>query len=263
MSMLDELDALKAMLDELRPLDPALARELDDILDIQWTHHSTALEGNTLTLRETEVLLRHDITASGKPHRDHVEVKDHSDAIRVVRRLVAERAPITEWRIKELHAAVMRGDEEAEPKKFRVRDTIVQQADGAVYHYTPGIHVQSEMEQLIAWHDEAVACAEMHTVELASTFHHRFERVHPFLDGNGRVGRLLMNLELMQHGYTPAIIRNERRAEYLDALGTADAGDCGPLIALVADEVRRTLQLALDVAERRRVLAELARGDEQ
>lgn len=260
--MFEELDELKKHLDSLRPIDPDKMAAIQEKLKIDWTYNSNAIEGNTLSLQETAFFLREGLTSKGKPLSEFLEAKDHVEAILFLEEVVHEKKPLTERLIKDFHAIIMQDNKyvwigppenrikkRIEPGNYKYDNNHVVKLDGTIHYYTDYLQVPGEMEALIKWYQENNDT--MHPVELAARLHHKLVAIHPFTDGNGRVSRLVMNMVLMQDGYEPAIIRNEDRMEYYQALDLADKDDYNPFIAMVEREVYRTMKMVIDVIEGR------------
>jgi len=257
-----DLDRLKERLDKLRPLDAQKAQAVREKFRLDWTYHSNALEGNPLSLSETSFFIREGLTSKGKPLSAYLEATNHIEALDFLDSVVREGAPTTEHLIRQYHTMLFNkidtislgsGAERQETAiqggQYKKLNNYVIRLDGKVHQYTDWLQVPGEMERLIKWYGENLGA--LHPVDLAAQFHHRFVAIHPFLDGNGRVGRLLMNTILMQAGYTPAIIPVEEKQRYLGTLQSADDGDYEPLHGFVALEVNKTLGLLLDVIEGR------------
>jgi Fic family protein len=239
------LDALKARLDAARPLPPHTLASLREQLALEWTYHSNAIEGNSLTLRETQVVLE-GITVGGKPLKDHLEAINHRDAIRHVERLVSAKQPLSESMILDIHGLVLKGIDQKQAGRYRQENVIITGASVRPPHF---LHVREKVKELLAWHDGGLAQA-LHPIERAAILHARFEQIHPFADGNGRTGRLLLNLELMQQGWPPAIIRKEDRLDYYEALdAAADTGNDTPITNLIAGAAKRSLDLYLNLLQ--------------
>ncbi|MFQ6112179.1 MAG: Fic family protein, partial [Nitrospinota bacterium] len=260
MKPFEEVDALKAKLEAHRPLDPGRAAAVREKFRLEWTYHSNAIEGNTLTLSETRFMLLEGITVGkGKPLSDYIEAVDHAEAIDYLEEVIRGKKDITEGFIRELHGFLFKGQpkdkkDEVKPGKYKDRDNHVILPDGSIHFFTPHLKVPEEMGAMMRWYEEEGP--GLHAIELASLLHHRFVAIHPFNDGNGRTARLLMNLILMREGYEPAIIRLEERADYFEALRQADEGNATPFILMVERAVARSLQLKLDVIEGRTVFDE-------
>lgn len=206
------IDRLKATLDQHRPLDPVIVRNLREDLIVRWTYHSNAIEGNTLTLQETKVALE-GITIGGKTLREHLEAVNHRNAILLLEQLVQKNEPLTEWTIKSLHQLILRGIDDDNAGRYRSVNVRIAGAE----HLPPDhLQVPQLMENFISWFQtEALA---LHPVERAARVHSDFVKIHPFADGNGRTSRLLMNLELIKAGYAPAVFPVEMRLAYYTAL---------------------------------------------
>lgn len=230
---LDELDALKARLDSLRPLPTAAVRKLQEALVLRWTYHSNAIEGNSLTLLETKVVLE-GITVGGKLLREHFEAINHRDAILYVEEVVRNAEPLSEWQIRNLHRLVLKQIDDENAGNYRKLNVAIA---GARHTPPDMLLVPEQMTALMRWY--ATEGAALHPVIRAAKLHVDFAKIHPFIDGNGRTARLLLNLELLKAGFPAIVVPVSRRLAYYEALDTAHVeGDTGPFIALVADCVR-------------------------
>ncbi|WP_298286271.1 Fic family protein [Acidocella sp.] len=240
-AMLRTVDAEKATLDAARPLPANTIASLREKLTLEWTYHSNAIEGNTLTLRETKVVLE-GITVGGKTLREHFEATNHRDAILYVEEIVAKQESLSEWQIKNIHNLVLKGINSEEAGRYRHENVAIAGASTTPPDF---LHLGEEMQQLIAWYETA---GDTHPVERAAELHTRFVKIHPFVDGNGRSGRLLLNFELMKAGYPPAVIRKEDRVAYYDALDEACvSGVYDGITRLVAEAVQRSLETYLEL----------------
>lgn len=238
-ALLEEIDHLKTRLDAVRPLPAHTAASLREKLALEWIYHSNAIEGNTLSLRETKVVLE-GITVGGKTLREHCEAINHRDAIFFVEEIVANQQALSEWQIKNIHSLVLKGIDQGEAGRYR-RENVV--TSGASTTPPDFLHLDTEMQALLAWYQTAGA---MHAVCRAAQLHTRFVKIHPFIDGNGRSARLLLNFELMKAGYPPAVLRKEKRLEYYDALDVACvSGDFDQITLLVGQAVVRSLRVYL------------------
>ncbi len=243
MTTLEELSRAHRWLQELRPLPVAVLEELRHRYEVGLTHHSTAIEGNTLSQSETQIVIEKGITIGGKSLVEHLEVIGHKEALDFVIELSEATTPIGEREICEIHALVMKGQDAGDRGRYRNLDV---KAAGTEYVYPSHLHLPELMEAFAAW----LGTADLHPVDLATEAHLRFVTIHPFRDGNGRVGRLLMNLLLLRHGYPIAILRVQQRAEYIATLelaqSTDDRGALDDLIqAAVKWSLRETLVTAL------------------
>jgi Fic family protein len=230
---LSELDAFKARLDSLRPLPPAALRNLHAELVLRWTYNSNALEGNTLTLMETKVVLE-GITVGGKFLREHFEAINHRDAIFYVEEMVRKAEPLSEWQIRNLHRLVLKQIDDENAGVYRKLNVSV----AGARHVPPDLLLVPEhMAALMSWYKSEAAA--LHPVVRAAKLHVDFVRIHPFVDGNGRTARLLLNLELLKAGFPAVVIPVARRLAYYEALDAAHVeGDMMPFLDLVADCVR-------------------------
>ena len=250
--LLARLERKKAELDALRPLPSAALRRLDEQMAIEWTYHSNAIEGSTLTLRETQFILETGLTIGGKSLREHFEVIHHREAIAYVQDLAAGEEPITSLHVRQIHKLVMTGIDDENAGQYR---SLPVRITGSA-HEPPGAwEVPAQMDNWGNWLQGTAAI--LHPVERAALAHHRLVAIHPFMDGNGRTARLAMNLMLMREGYPPTIIQRAHRRQYYRALARADGGlqtgsdrlqpSDKPLIDLIARAVERSLTLYLEV----------------
>jgi Fic family protein len=232
-----KLDRLKAKLDTYRPLPPEIVSNLHEDVVLRWTYNSNAIEGNTLTLKETKVALE-GVTIGGKTLREHFEAINHRDAILYVEELVKQNEPLSEWQIKSLHQLILKNIDDNNAGRYRsVNITIA----GAKHRPSEHIKIAEEMAVFIRWY-ETVALA-LHPVERAARIHADFVKIHPFSDGNGRTSRLLMNLELMKAGFPPAVLPVGKRLAYYEALDTAHTqGDYEPFLDLIAEVVEQSFE---------------------
>jgi Fic family protein len=239
--LLERVTEKKRQLEAARPLSAAALVKLREALDVEWTYHSNAIEGNTLTLSETALVLKDGLTVGGKTLREHLEAINHLHAIRFVEGLASEDEPITEHTIRGLHALVLRTINDDEAGRYRRARVAI---TGSEFTPPQAVAVPGLMADLARWLSSEDA-ARLHPVERAALAHFQLVDVHPFIDGNGRTARLLMNLILMRQGYPPAIVRVQDRPIYYDTLDVAHAGDTGPFIQLIAQVVDRSLDVWL------------------
>jgi len=210
-----KLDNLKSKLDGFRPFSQAMLNNLHESLVLQWTYHSNAIEGNTLTLKETRVALE-GITVGGKSLREHFEVINHRDAILFVEKLVQDNQALSEWQIKQIHQLILRNIDDENAGCYRRMNVTIAGAN----HVPPdSVQLADLMAAFINWYQKSQSL--LHPIELAARVHADFVKIHPFTDGNGRTSRLLMNLELMKCGFPPVVLTVERRLEYYQALDLA------------------------------------------
>ena len=207
-SLLERIDRKKAELDTMRPLTAGEVARLTEEFTVEYTYNSNAIEGNTLTLRETDMVLR-GLTIDQKPLKDHIEAVGHKEAFDYVRELVQEKAPMSERVIQQIHYLVLADKKDDRGVYRRVPVRIM----GAQHELVQPYLIRPMMEQLLA----DFAASQEHIVTKLARFHIEFEGIHPFIDGNGRTGRLLVNLELMKAGYPPIDIKFTDRMAYYDA----------------------------------------------
>ena len=210
-SILSQIDRKKAELDTRRPLTEGELERLNEEFTVEYTYNSNAIEGNTLTLRETDLVLR-GLTIDRKPLKDHLEAVGHKEAFDYVRELVKENAPLTEHIIKQIHYLVL-ADKKADRGVYR---RVPVRIMGAHHDPVQPYLIEPKMQQLLLDY----ASSGDNIVTKLARFHIEFESIHPFIDGNGRTGRLLVNLELMKAGYPPIDIKFTDRAAYYDAFDT-------------------------------------------
>ena len=207
-SLLLQIDRKKKELDNKRPLTDGEISRLNEEFIIEYTYNSNAIEGNTLTLRETDLVLR-GLTIDQKPLKDHLEAVGHKEAFDFVSELVKNNVPISESVIKQIHYLVLadKKDDRGVYRKIPVRIM------GAKHEPVQPYLIEPRMKQLLQDFNESTE----HIVTKLARFHIEFESIHPFIVGNGRTGRLLVNLELMKVGFPPIDIKFSDRIAYYNA----------------------------------------------
>jgi Fic family protein len=239
--LLARLEQKKTRLDALRPLPTAAVRRLNEQLIIEWIYHSNAIEGSTLTLRETQLILQTGLTIGGKSLREHFEVVSHRDAIEYVEALAASEAFVTAFEVRQIHKLVLAHVDDQNAGQYRALPVRIA---GASHQPPDAWEVARCMVEWTDWlNGPALA---LHPIERAAQAHHRLVAIHPFFDGNGRTARLVMNLLLMRDGYPPTVILRTNRQQYYRVLARADAGDTNPLVSFVGRAVERSLTLYLE-----------------
>lgn len=243
--MFKEVDNKKEKIDQKRPLPKYTVGSLRENFLLMWTYNSNAIEGNTLTLSETKVVLEDGITIGGKTLKEHLEVINHKEAILYVEEIVKKNEPLSEWQIKSIHRLILKGIDDEYAGVYRKERVII---SGAEHMPPEPIALSGEMERLINWYSGEGQ--GLHSIERAARLHTDFVKIHPFIDGNGRTARLLLNLELMKAGYPPVIIRNKDRARYYSSLDKAcTIGDYDQFISLVVESLNRSLDMYLDLMD--------------
>lgn len=237
------LDTLNARL-QAQELGPALRASIDADWEVQHTYHSNAIEGNTLTLAETKAVLLHGVTVSGHPLREHLEAVNHLEAWRMMRRLASAREDVTENDVLALHRVILTGIQTEDAGVYR-RERV--RIAGASLILPNPLKVPDLMAQFAA----TLNAGAEHPVLHAARIHYELVAIHPFIDGNGRTARLLMNLLLLRSGYPAALIPVTERANYYAALEAANAGDRRPFEALITERVTASVRdlLRLTVGE--------------
>ena len=236
-----EVDEKLAILNSKRPLAKETLKSLEKNNILDWTYNSNAIEGNTLTLRETKVVLE-GITVGGKSVKEHLEVINHREAILFLEALVKNDSAITEWNIKNLHALILKEIDNDNAGKYRLENVLISGASQVPVDY---VKVSEEMEKLIYRYKNWY---KYHPLVRAALLHGEFVFIHPFVDGNGRTARLLMNFEAMKKGYLPIIIKADLKAKYYDSLDKAMVEhDYTDFIKLIVEEENKILDKYLDV----------------
>lgn len=227
---------------KLRPIPTPALRKLREAMRLDMTHNSNAIEGNSLTLKETFLVVNEGFTVKGKPLKDHLEAKDQYDALGYLYELVDGKKDlhITETLIRQLHELVVKATDEEWAGTYRTSHVVIA---GSSHTPPEPIYVPQKMRSLVQWIKRHQS--EMHPVELAALTHHRFVHIHPFFDGNGRTARLLMNVVLMRAGYPLSIILKQDRKKYYHVLEKADHEEYEPYVLFIAQAVERSLNLYL------------------
>jgi len=236
----DRLYEKKAMLQNSRPLPNIALQKIREALSIEWTYNSNSIEGNSLTLRETQMVLQEGITVKGKSLREHFEAKNHDTALNFLYKLIDVDHLLSGKDILSLHELVLRSIED--DYAGRLRNGGVRIA-GANVLPPNAQKVSGLLDELIQFVNTNPL--ELNDIELATVFHHKFVWIHPFFDGNGRTVRLVMNLLLMRKGFPPAIILKNDRKKYYDALNSANNGNYSKLALLMSQALERTLNIYL------------------
>ncbi len=246
----------------MRPLPSDVVGRIEQKLRIESNYHSNAIEGNSLTLGETRSLILHGLTAHGKSMRDHLDIEGHDEAVKAIDDAVRQNEALNEVFIRNLHRVLLKEPYEIDAitpdgrptrrlitvGQYKTQPNNVETSTGEIYYYTSPEQVKPEMSDLVDWYRRAESQGE-HPIVVAATFHYRFVRIHPFDDGNGRMARLLMNMILIRHGYTVAIVPINERSRYIDSLEQADKSeDLAEFIAYVAGCCEYTLNLHLRAA---------------
>lgn len=241
-SITNRLEEKLIRLNSLRPLPKSAVEKLKNHLLLEMTYNSNAIEGNSLTLRETFLIINEGVTVKGKPLKDHLEAKGHYAALQYLYELVEfdKRNTISEQLIRSLHQLITLETDKKWAGVYRNANVII---TGTSHQPPDALEVTHKMQELIDW--LKVNQTKIHVVELAALLHHRFVYIHPFFDGNGRTARLLMNILLMQNGFPLTIILKNDRKKYYRVLAQADHNNFIPLTLFIAQAVERTLAIYL------------------
>jgi len=236
------IDEQKKSIDQRRPLTKNQYNTLRNNLIIEWTYNSNAIEGNTLTLSETKVVLE-GITIGGKSVVEHLEAINHRDAILFLENIVDRQEEISEWNIRNLHQIILKDIDNLNAGKYRMENVLI----GGAKHIPPDYLVVPVQMQKLVYEDNR-EWIHYHPVVRAALLHGEFVKIHPFIDGNGRTARLLLNLVLMSNGYPPIVIKKESRLAYYEALDTAHTTlNYSKFIDLIATLVFEAEQLWLKI----------------
>jgi len=239
--LLKRLDLKKARLDDLRPLPVAAVNRLRDEILVEWIYNSNAIEGSTITLQETRLILETGLTVGGKSLREHFEVINHKEAIQYVENLVQVSEPITSFHVRQIHKLILTNIDNENAGDYR--KTHVRIA-GSTIIPPEAWQITNLMTEWSDW----VTGAEgsIHPVALAARAHHRLVAIHPFIDGNGSTARLVMNVLLMRRAYPPTVILRTNRRQYYSVLAQADSGKPEALVNFVGRTVENSLNLYLE-----------------
>jgi len=243
----------KGALDRLRPLPSQLVKKLWEQMQIEFAYNSNAIEGNTLSLRETQLVIQEGITVRGKSLREHLEARNHPDSIDYVEKLARKRTAIEQDDILRVHELLMRSIDDQNAGKYRSGQVRVA---GTTFMPPSAEKIQSMISELLQTLSQNPD--ELRPIELAAFFHHGLVYIHPFLDGNGRTARLLMNVVLLRTGYPFTVLLKVDRPKYLRALSEADNGNLIPFGNFVANCVERSLDIYLLAFEKEAEILTLA-----
>lgn len=240
-STFERLYHKKQHLQSSRPLPAIALNKIRESLSIEWTYNSNSIEGNTMSLRETQMVLQEGITVKGKSLREHFETHNHDKAIDYLYSIINEKYTLRSIDILSLHGLVLRSIEEDFAGRIRnggVRIT------GANFTPPNANKVPDLLDELIDFINTNPL--NLNAIELATIFHHKLVWIHPFFDGNGRTVRLSMNLLLMRCGFPPAIILKNDRKKYYEALNQANNGNYQKLTLLMCQSLERTLNIYIN-----------------
>lgn len=236
-----EVDEKLAKLNSKRLLSKEATESLQKAINLEWTYNSNGIEGNTLTLKETKVVLE-GITIGGKSVKEHLEAINHENAIEYLEGLVKGKSEISEWNIKGLHQLILKGIDDDNAGRYRNHNVII---SGAKHRSPEYIKVPELMEKLMINYDD---WDKYHPIVRASLLHGELVKIHPFIDGNGRTSRLIMNMDLMRSGYVPVIIKKDNRLKYYEVLDKAHiTGEYTDFVKLVTEAENEMLDRYLEI----------------
>ena len=235
---LERINVKKSQLDAHRPLPSYAVKSIQESLTLEWTYNSNSIEGNTLTLQETKMVIEEGFTIKGKSLREHFEAVNHQEAIEYVENIASPDYILIEKDILNVHELVLQKIEKDFAGRFRTSGVRI---SGANFVPPNALKVSDYITELIDWTNHS----NLDSLIKIAIFHHRFVWIHPFFDGNGRTVRLIFNLLLMKEGFPPAIILKNDRKKYYDALNLANNGDYGKLLLLILQAVERSLDIYL------------------
>ena len=239
LSLFSRIDSIKEQLGQRHLLTASVLQRLQEEFLVEYTYNSNAIEGNTLTLQETALVLE-GVTIDRKPLKDHLEAVGHKDAFLYVQRLVENKVPFSERVIKQIHTLVLidRAEDRGVYRRIPVRIM-------GAYHTPPEpVFVPEQMEKLI----KEFSKKKLHPIESAALLHLKFEGIHPFVDGNGRTGRLILNLFLMQNGYPPINVKFTDRKRYYETFGSYYRdNNAGAMVQMIAEYVVERLYKYADL----------------
>jgi Fic family protein/DNA-binding XRE family transcriptional regulator len=218
-SLLDEIDVIKKELDNFRQLD---SFRIAQALELEYTFESNRIEGNTLTLRETDLVVNEGLTVSGKSMREHLEAINHQEAIGYIKQLVERNFSLNERELLTIHNLILRGIIPEDAGRYRKVQVMIK---GSTHMPPQPYMVAKEMEDYFIWFESNKN--KLHPILLAAEMHERLVSIHPFIDGNGRTSRLIMNLILLQNGYVIANIKGDydTRMQYYESLEKAQTSN--------------------------------------
>jgi len=226
--LLASIDRAKAELNAKRPLGPAALQRIQDEFMVRYTYNSNAIEGSTLTLDETALVVLEGVSIGGKPLRHVLDAVGHSEAFNILLKRLKDGVALTEEFVKDMHYYVLMHSQ-TERGNYRINRVRISNSDVRLPD-------PEEVPGLMASLIEDIANSTLHPVEKAGVYHLDFEMIHPFIDGNGRTGRLLMNMLLMQQGYLPVDIKFSNRARYYSAFKSFQATNSyDEMVVLIAE----------------------------
>ena len=237
----ERLHEKRDLLQKSRPLPKIAMQKIKEALSVEWTYNSNSIEGNSMTLQETYVVLNDGMTVKGKPLREHFEVNNHHKALQFLYSLVSKKEPLSSSIILDIHRFMLNNIEDLYAGRLRNAGVRIQ---GANFVPPNAQKVSGLLDELVDFVIDNPL--QLNIIELATIFHHKFVWIHPFFDGNGRTVRLAMNLLLLQAGFPPAIILRNDRSKYYTALNQANTGNYSKLMLLMCQALERSLNIYIN-----------------
>lgn len=263
-AILKRMEQKLLLIKSKRPLSAALVQKLKEQFSFEFTYNSNAIEGNKLTLKETYLVVQDGLTVKGKSFKDHLEAKNHHEAIHFLYDLIehGKRHTLSEHLIRSLQQLIIKEIEDSEAGRYRQGNVLI---TGSSHRPPDAYEVPNLMRELLSWIKKNEK--KLHPVQLAALAHHKLVNIHPFTDGNGRTARLFMNLMLMQKGYPMVVILKNDRKKYYQALERADRGKTDDIEKFIAQAVERSMSIYIKAIqsgtgakEKLVKLSELAKG---
>ena len=240
----NRIDRKLKKLNSYRPLPKSALKKIKEQFEIEMTYNSNAIEGNSLTMRETFLVINEGITIKGKSLEDHLEAKNHKEALDYLYDLVSKdkKNTFSESLIRSFNQLVMQNIDKEWSGKYRNSEVVI---TGSNYKPPQAIKIPSLMQELVDWVKKNKK--KLHSIELAAILHYKLVAIHPFFDGNGRTARLLMNVILMEKKYPLVIVLKNDRKKYYSVLSKADKGNLKPFVVFIAQAVERSVDIYLKI----------------
>ncbi len=240
-TLFDRLFDKQNMLNKARPLPKIAVQKIKDALSVEWTYNSNSIEGNSLTLQETYIVLNDGMTVKGKSLKEHFEINNHHKALDYLYQIVDKKQQLNCGSILDIHRFMLNNIEDLYAGRLRNGGVRIQ---GANFVPPNAQKVSALLDDLIDYVNKNPQ--QLNVIELATVFHHQFVWIHPFFDGNGRTVRLAMNLILLNAGFPPAIILRNDRKKYYTALNSANKGNYSKLMLLMCQALERSLNIYIN-----------------
>ena len=239
--LLKSIEGKKRELDSFRPFSTEIVRKLEEQFIVEWTYNSNAIEGNTLTLKETELVINRGLTIGKKTLKEHFEAINHKEGIQFLYNFVKKKKELDEDTILVLHKIILKNINDTDSGHYRTSNVMI---TGAIHIPPSAIKIKKLMNEFFEWYYENKK--KLSITELAVWVHYKIVHIHPFIDGNGRTARLLMNLILIQNGYPPAVILNVDRQKYYRTLKDADREKYNGFFDFIGRSIERSLLIYLN-----------------